>query len=420
VKEPIVLLIGTLDTKGREIAYLRNRMLDLGLAPVVMDSGILGEPDGIEPDISRAEVAEAARSDIETIRRTGSRGAAVERMCDGIRRIALKLHGEGKLAGVACLGGAEGAVLGAAAMKVLPIGLPKVLATPIASGKRTFGPFVGTRDVMIVHSVVDILGLNPISRPVFDNVASAMKGMLEHSPSKLSDKDSFVGITMLGNTTSAVMQIREVLSGQGLDTVIFHSNGVGGPAMEEMASAGAFVGVIDFTTDELADELIGGFHATDHTRLTRVGELGLPQIVVPGCIDFTVQGRESELPDHLRDRPSYKHNPEFTLVRTIAAEMARLGEIFAQRLNGATGPVEVIVPTGGLSIPNTPEGPFWDPRADDAFVQSLKSHIRSDIPVVTRGQHINDPGFAKFIAERFMGLLGATSSREKEREDIAP
>jgi uncharacterized protein (UPF0261 family) len=405
---PTVLLIGTLDTKGPEIAYVRDRLQALGLSTIVADSGILAGPLDIVPDVSRAEVARLGGKTIEALRQAGSRGEAVHGMLLGLQRLALNLFRDRRLDGVLCLGGAEGAVLGASAMLSLPIGIPKIIVTPIASGKRRFGPLVGTRDVMVVHSVVDILGLNPISTTIFDNVAAAMAGMLHHGhPLRSDDGRPRVAITMLGNTTKAVMTIRDALARQGLDSVIFHSNGVGGPAMEELAADGLFVGVIDFTTDELADELVGGFHVGGPERLRRIGRLGLPQVVVPGCIDFTVHGRPEEVPARLQGRPVYTHNPEFTLVRTLPDEMEQLGRIFADRLNEATGPIEVMVPTEGLSIPNVPGGAFWNPPADAGFLASLRSHLRADIPVSTHPQHVNATEFALAVAERFVALLSS-------------
>jgi uncharacterized protein (UPF0261 family) len=403
-----VLLIGTLDTKGPEIAYVRDRLQALGLATIVADSGILAGPLDIVPDVSRAEVARLGGKTIEALRQAGSRGEAVHGMLLGLQRLALNLFRDGRLDGVLCLGGAEGAVLGASAMLSLPIGIPKIIVTPIASGKRRFGPLVGTRDVMVVHSVVDILGLNPISTTIFDNVAAAMAGMLHHGH-RLQGDDGRprVAITMLGNTTKAVMTIRDALSRQGLDSVIFHSNGVGGPAMEELAADGLFVGVIDFTTDELADELVGGFHVGGPERLRRIGRLGLPQVVVPGCIDFTVHGRPEEVPARLEGRPVYTHNPEFTLVRTLPDEMVQLGQVFADRLNEATGPIEIMVPTEGLSIPNVPGGAFWNPAADAGFLASLRAHLRADIPISTHPLHINATEFALAVAERFVALLSS-------------
>jgi uncharacterized protein (UPF0261 family) len=401
-----VLVIGTLDTKGPEIAYFRDRLQALGLHTLVADSGILGEPLDIVPDVTRAEVARLGDETIEALRHAGSRGAAVHGMLLGLQRLALSLYAEGRLHGVASLGGAEGAVLGASAMTCLPVGIPKILVTPIASGRRRFGPLVGTRDVMVVHSVVDILGLNPISTTIFDNVAAAMAGMLAHGhPMAPDDGRRRVAITMLGNTTRAVMLIRDALAAHDLDSVIFHSNGVGGPAMEELAEQGLFVGVIDYTTDELTDELVGGFHNGGPERLRRIGRLGLPQVVVPGCIDFSVHGRPDEVPAPLRSRPLYTHNPEFTLVRTLADEMATLGHTFAERLHDARGPVAVMVPTEGLSIPSVPGGVFWDPAADARFLEALQADIRPDIPVTTHPHHINDEAFAHAVAERFVDLL---------------
>lgn len=402
-----VVLIGTLDTKGPEIAYVRDRLQALGLRTIVADSGILGEPLDIVPDVTRADVARLGGTTIDALRQAGSRGKAVHGMLSGLCRLALDLYADQRLHAVVCLGGAEGAVLGASAMRALPIGIPKVIVTPIASGHRRFGPLVGTRDVMVVHSVVDILGLNPISTCVFDNVAGAIAGMLAHygQPVAAAADRRRVAITMLGNTTKPVMVIRDELAARGLDSVIFHSNGVGGPAMEELAEQGLFVGVIDFTTDELTDELVGGFHATGPDRLRRVGRLGLPQLVVPGCIDFSVHGRPEEVPARLQGRPIYTHNPEFTLVRTLPPEMARLGEIFAERLNEASGPTEVMVPTDGLSLPNVPDGPFWDPAADAGFLAALRAGLRPDLPLTTHATHITSPAFALAVVDRFVALL---------------
>jgi uncharacterized protein (UPF0261 family) len=259
---------------------------------------------------------------------------------------------------------------------------------------------------MVVHSVVDILGLNPISLAVFDNVAAALAGMALHGhPLEVTGGTRRVAITMLGNTTKAVMMIRDHLVKAGFEAVIFHSNGVGGVAMEELAGQGVFVGVVDFTTDELTDELVGGFHAAGPDRLRTIGHLGLPQVVVPGCIDFSVHGRPDAIPPRLHGRPIYTHNPEFTLVRTAPDEMVRLGRVFADRLNEARGPVTVMVPTAGLSIPNVPGGPFWNPASDAAFLHELRTHLRPDIPVVTHAHHINDPEFAAAVADRFVAIF---------------
>lgn len=401
-----ILLIGTLDTKGVEIGYCRDRLRALGANPVVLDSGILGEALHITADIPRHEVARAAGSDIDSLRAAGTRGAAVEKMKDGVKKIALDLLAQDRLDGVLCLGGAEGAVMGSTAMRALPLGLPKVLVSPIASGKRHFGTLIGTGDITVMHSVVDILGLNPISRTVYDNACAAVQGMADHGTRFAPDKvGKYVALTMLGNTTKAVMHIRDRLLERGYESVIFHSNGVGGPAMEELAEQGAFVGVIDYTTDELSDALVGGFHAAPANRLERVGALGLPQVVAPGCVDFTVHGPRDSVPEKLRGRPAYYHNPEFTLVRLTKDEQVEIGHRMAKKLNAAKGPVVVVVPTRGLSIPNVPGGVFWEPDIDGAFLDALQTDLRKDIPLIALEAHINDPVFSGRVADEFLKLM---------------
>jgi uncharacterized protein (UPF0261 family) len=401
-----VVIIGTLDTKGPEIAYLRDRCRDLGLETTVIDSGILGGPVDIVPDISRAEAATYAGTTIDALRSAGSRGKAVEGMRTALEVLTLKLYKEGKLDAITSMGGAEGAVMGAAAMMQLPVGVPKVLVSPIASGKHYFDPLVGTSDIMVVHSIVDILGLNPIATTIFDNVAAALSGLVEHGHelAEPAPDEKYVAVTMLGNTTRAVMALKERLAEHGYEAVIFHSNGVGGPAMEELAEAGQFAGVIDYTTNETYDPMTGGIHDGGPDRLKRVGLLGIPQVVVPGCIDFSVF-HSGHIPTWLADRPIYDHNPEYTLVRASPEEMIALGHLFAERLNIAQGPVIIAVPTEGLSIPNVPDGPFWDPEADAAFLETLKSEIREDIPVKTYERHINDPEFGREVADLFIEMM---------------
>lgn len=404
-----ILLIGTLDTKGPEIAYVRDRIRALGAEALVLDSGILGEPVDIVPDITRSDVALAAGSTIDALRNAGTRGAAVEKMKEGVKHVTLDLFAQGKLQGVLCLGGAEGAVLGATAMRALPIGVPKILVTPLASGKRTFGTFMGTRDIFVLHSVIDIAGLNPISQTVFDNAAAAAVGMAQagYHPidSAADDGKRYVALTMLGNTTKAVMRVKERIAAHGYESIIFHSNGVGGPAMEDLAERGMFAAVIDYTTDELTDQLLGGFHQGGEKRLERVGAVGLPQIIVPGSIDFMVHGPRDQVPDRFAGRPAYYHNPEFTLIRVLKDEMAQLGHIMARKLNGARGPIEVVVPTQGLSIPNVPDGVFWDPEADAAFRDALRADLRSDIPIITVEDHVNSISFADRVADEFLKLM---------------
>jgi uncharacterized protein (UPF0261 family) len=406
------VLIGTLDTKGAEIEYVRNRVRGLGCEPIVVDSGILGEASGCVADVTREQVAAAAGHRLDEVRNSGSRGRAVEMMREGVRAVCLRLHAEGRLQGALCLGGAEGALLGAHAMQALPLGVPKVVVSPSASGRRAFGPFTGASDILVMHSVVDILGLNPIAISVFDNAAAAVVGMATKAgrvPSGLGGRS--VGVTMLGQTTPGVMRLRDALEEAGWETVIFHANGVGGPAMEALATQGALAGVVDYTLSELANSLMDGIHSTGPERLTVVGELGLPQVVVPGCVDFFNQGAPSTLPERYRGRRSYYHNPVATLVRLEPEEMAELGRTIGERLNRAYGPVRVVAPSRGFSLSDTEGNALWYPEADAAFLGALESSLDHHIPFERVDATVNDPAFADLVADRYLTIT-------KEHADV--
>lgn len=407
--EGVVALIGTLDTKGAEIAYVADRLRVLGVVPFVIDSGILGTP-GIPADLTREQVAEAGGLTLEQVQQAGSRGAAVELMQGALTRAVRTIYDRGDLLGVMCLGGAEGGLLGAAAMQALPVGVPKLIVSPSASGRREFGPFVGSADVLVMHSVVDILGINALSRSVFDNAAAAMAGMCQWAGDPPQSERPLVGITMLGQTTPGVMVVCDILERNGLEPIIFHANGVGGPAMEDMIRSGLLVGVIDYTLSELANSLMRGIHATPADRLTVAPQHRLPLLVVPGAGDFFNQGPLDTVPERYRTRALYNHNPVATLVRMNADEMRSLGEMIADRLRGATAPTEVLVPTAGLSLIGVPAGPIADAEADGALVTSLREHLPASIPLLVRDGGINDEAFATEVAEEFMRLLSQSAS----------
>lgn len=402
-----VLLIGTLDTKGPETAYLRDRIRDLGCETLVLDSGILGEAVGIEADFNRRVVAEAAGSNIDALRNAGTRGKAVEEMLKGVRKIALDLFGAGRIHGVASLGGAEGAVLAASAMKVLPVGFPKLIVSPLASGHRKFAPFVGTKDVMVMHSVVDILGLNPVSRAVFDNAAAAISGMAQACARRSADAPArkAVAATMLGNTTRPLMHIRPQVEARDLDFVIFHANGVGGPAMEELIEQGYFAAVLDYTLSEVAGYVAGGFHNGGATRLDAAAQAGIPQVIVPGCLDFLVFGARNEVPEQFHDRPMYYHNPEFTLVRLTPDEQLRAVQFVAGKVNRAQGAVTILVPLGGGSVMDAEGGDFWLPETNQRCRDALRAALKPEIEYREVDAHINDPRFAETACDALIGLL---------------
>lgn len=406
-----VLLIGTLDTKGPETAYLRDRVRELGCNTLVLDSGILGGAVGIEADFTRQQVAIAAGSTIDDLRNAGTRGKAVEEMLKGVRKIALELFADGKIHGVASLGGAEGAVLAAAAMKVLPVGFPKLIVSPLASGHRKFAPFVGTKDVMVMHSVVDILGINPVSRAVFDNAAGAIAGMARAYESRqatpaLTNTRKAIAATMLGNTTRPLMHIKPVIEAKNMDFVIFHANGVGGPAMEELIPQGTFAAILDYTLSEIAGFVAGGFHNGGPDRMEAAGKFGIPQLIVPGCLDFIVFGAKHEVPETLRDRPMYYHNPEFTLVRLTRDEQLRATQLVVEKLNKATGPVSVMVPLGGGSVMDIQGGAFWDAEWNEHCRNELRQGLNKQIRYREVEGHINDNSFAEVVLAELLELMG--------------
>lgn len=409
--EPTVALIGTLDTKGAEIAYVRDRIRELGCGTLVIDSGILDRPVVDCADVTREMVAAAAGATIAALRQAGSRGAAIERMREGVRQVVLERYRAGAIQGVLCLGGSEGAVMGAYAMAALPLGIPTMIVSPTASGRRPFGPLVGTRDTFILHSVVDILGINAISRIVYDNAAAAMAGMAHRARPVAPEPGSrLVGLTMLGNTTAAVMHLLPLLASAGYQGVIFHANGVGGVSMEQLIEAGMFTGAIDYTLSELAGEVAGGFHAPSRPRLVAAGELGLPQVVAATCVDFTAHGARHMVPESLRGRASYYHNPEATLVRIDAEEMEAIGALLAERLNAARGPCMLVLPRRGFSIGGAPGGTLHDPVADARFVRSLRTHLAAHIPIVEVDAHANSRECAEAAARLFLDMLGTVAS----------
>lgn len=406
-----VLIIATLDTKGPEAAYIRDGLNRLGIDTTVIDSGILGEPLGITPDISKEELAISGGTSIENLRNAGTRGRAVELMRTLVIQKVKELHSMGGILGAIAIGGAEGSVMGAGAIMKLPIGIPKLVLSPIASGRHEFGPLVGNSDMFVMHTVIDILGLNHISKTIFDNAIAAMAGLVKYghvlTPPPAGSK--YVAVTMLGNTTTAVMALQDELGKHGYEVVTFHANGIGGPAMEDLAEAGQFVGVIDFTPSEIVGNLVGGIHNGGDMRMKRVGLLGIPQLLVTACVDFTVH-HTSSMPEKFKNRPIYDHNPEFALARCTKEEMGEIGAYFADCANGSMGPVEVVIPELGYSIPNVPGGVFWDQEADAIFETELRKNLNPNIPIKKLPLHANSPEFGVAVAQNFLSLMGSMQS----------
>jgi len=406
-----VLIIATLDTKSEEMIYIKQRIQQSGLNVVVLDTGILAEPKGIVPEISARETAAAAGTALEVVRQKPTRGLAVKEMLKGAKVITEKLFKEGRIHGAISMGGAEGAVMAAAAMQVLPPGFPKVIVTPLASGVFPFGPFVGIRDVMVMHSLVDIAGIYEISRAIFDNASAAISGMVHQYKPMEVQGDNLVAITTNGTTDRAMRFIFGRLKGAGYQPCIFHSNGVGGRVMEEMIGRGYFCGVVDLCTNELTDHLIGGLVDGGPHRLEAAGRIGIPQVVVPGCMDFFVQGAADRIPEKWQGRKKYNHNPEFTLIRTSVEEMKEIAQSLGDKLNKAKGPVIILLPLQGLSIGGIKGGSTHDPEGDHAFFETLKESLRADIPVIEEEMHINEEPFADLIFKAFLQIMDKGSAK---------
>ncbi|MEU4550023.1 Tm-1-like ATP-binding domain-containing protein [Nonomuraea dietziae] len=437
-----VVLIGTLDTKGREYAWLRERLTELGREVIVVDAGVgqestgpvsdFGAPASASPeDVSNVRVAAAGGADLASLRAAGDRGAAVTVMGEGAAKVLAELHAEGRVDGVLAVGGSGGSSIAARAVRDLPIGLPKLIVSTMGSGDVS--PYVGAKDVTIMYSVVDIAGINRVSRLILGNAVAAIAGMAAawsaSSPAAVppgwsssaaaskagasaaaasstglspeGEERPLVGASMFGVTTPAVDAARERLSELGYEVLVFHATGSGGQALEGLAASGLLAGVLDLTTTELADDLVGGVLSAGPDRLTAAGRHGVPQVVAPGALDMVNFGPLSTVPERFADRNLYVHNPTVTLMRTTTAEMAELGRRVAAKLAAATGPTALFVPLGGVSALDAPGLPFHDPKADDACFEAL-----GDFPGTTRlDLHINDPEFGRAMADRLHDLI---------------
>jgi uncharacterized protein (UPF0261 family) len=426
-----VLLVGTLDTKGAEIGYVRDRLRAAGVPVTVADAGAMGPP-AFEPDVSREAIFSAAGTTAEAVRAAGDRGKAVALAAEGVAKLAAELHAVGKLTGVLSLGGSAGTTIGTAAMRALPIGVPKLMVSTLASGQVQ--PYVGTRDVMMLHSVVDISGLNRISRAVLDNAADAMIGMVSAknpSPKKGGEEEpnhppappSFSGrgggglgpsadkpliaATMFGVTTPCVEAARKVLEAAGYEVLVFHATGTGGWTMEGLIRDGLIAGVLDITTTELADELAGGILTAGPDRLTAAGAKGIPQVISVGALDMVNFGPPETTPERYTNRRFYRHNPTVTLMRTTPDEMAKLGEELARKASAATGPTAVMLPLRGVSAIDMEGKPFWWPEADAALFAAIRSGMKGNAELIERDEHINDPAFAGSCAAKLLEMLAA-------------
>jgi uncharacterized protein (UPF0261 family) len=399
-----VAIIGTLDTKGEEFAYLRSVIESTGLTTLVIDCGVLEAPSS-RPDVSRDEVAAAGGHDIAALAAARDRGAGIAAMAAGAAVLARKLFDQGKIDGLISLGGSAGTTIGTAAMRSLPAGVPKLMVSTLASGDTR--PFVGAKDIAMLYPIVDIAGLNRISRKVLANAAAAIAGMVNQPVTAAQSSKPLVAATMFGVTTPCVTAARKILEETGYEVLVFHATGTGGQAMESLIDDGAFAGVLDITTTELADELAGGVMSAGAHRLEAAGSKGIPQVVCPGAIDMVNFGPLDSVPEKYRERKLYVHNPNVTLMRTTPEECAELGRTTAEKLNRARGPVAFMMPMRGVSAIDAPGQPFAWPEANARFLEALRKNLDPRVRLREVEAHINDPAFAQCAARTLLEMMSA-------------
>jgi uncharacterized protein (UPF0261 family) len=407
-----VAIIGALDTKGQEFAFLKTEIEKRGCRTLMINVGVLGDP-AFPPDVPADEVAQAGGVPLEQLAARHDRGEAMQVMNSGIAVVIKRLYEQGKFDGVISMGGGGGTGIAASGMRVLPVGVPKLLVSTVASGDTS--QYVGTNDITMMPSIVDVSGLNRISRTIFANAAGAICGMVTGEPVPGGDAKPLIAATMFGNTTRAVDHARTLMEEAGYEVLVFHATGTGGRTMEMLIDSGYFAGVLDMTTTEWADELCGGVLSAGPTRLDAAAKHGVPQVVTPACIDMANFWAPETIPAQYKDRLFYRWNPNVTLMRTNVEENARMGQIFAEKLNQAQGPVAVLIPMGGFSEVDLPGQLFWWPEADQAFVDSLKQHLRPDIPVEISPLDVNHPEFSGRVAAKLMEFLKQTHLKQTQR-----
>ena len=397
-----VVLVGAIDTKGREFEYVKGLLNKRGLTTLVVDFGVMGEPV-FAPDVLRAEVAAAGGGDIARLSTGEHKDEAMRAMAKGLAVVVRRLHDEGKVDGVIGMGGSGGTSIATTAMRSLPVGVPKVMVSTMAGGDVS--AFAGSKDITFMPSIVDVAGFNRISRRIYTNAAGAIAGMVETELPVTIDEKPLIAASMFGNTTTAVDHAREILEGKGYEVLVFHATGSGGRTMEELITDGYITALLDMTTTELADEVCGGVLSAGPERCMAASKAGIPVLLVPGCVDMANFGGIATVPEKYRDRLLYEWNPDVTLLRTNVEENRRIGELLATAANAATGPVKFLFPLGGVSMLDSEGHEFWDPEADQTCFNTIEANLRADIPVIKMTENINDPAFSEHAVETLLGML---------------
>ncbi|NKB69405.1 MAG: UPF0261 family protein [Candidatus Latescibacteria bacterium] len=402
-----ILIIGAFDSKGREYAFLRQQILQHGHQVLTVNTGVLGTTDLFPVDIEADAVARAGGADLAALRRDQDRGQAMKAMSQGTPHIVADLFAQGRFDGIIGMGGSGGSSVIAPAMQALPVGVPKVLVSTVASGDTS--AYVGTKDVTLIPSIADVAGINRISRLIFSRAAGAVCGMVESEAPSHADDRPIVVASMFGNTTQCVEACAQSLDGQGYEVLVFHATGTGGRTMESLVDEGLVDAVLDITTTEWADEICDGVFSAGPDRLAAPGRQGLPHLIVPGCIDMAnFHGLETVPPAYRQaNRLLYEWNPAVTLMRTNSEENRRMGRAFADKANAAQGPTAFLLPLKGVSILDGDGELFCDRAADQAFFDALREHLDPSIPVYEADYNINDPQFSARAVELLLALISA-------------
>lgn len=403
-----IAVIGALDTKGKDFAFVKDAIGRRGHEALVIDTGVMGEPR-FTPEVAAADVAEAGGTTLEALREQEDRGKAIEVMTRGIARVVERLHDEGRIDGVLGMGGSAGTVIGTSAMRALPVGFPKVMVSTVAAGDTA--PYVGSKDVVMMPSVVDVAGVNSISSRIYANAVGAIVGMVE-TPAPVIEEKPLLAASMFGNTTPLVERCRETLEADGYEVLVFHATGTGGRTMESLIDQGFISGVLEVSPTEWADELVGGVLTAGPTRLEAAAEQGIPQVIVPGCLDMVNFWARETVPEKFSDRLFYEWNPNVTLMRTTPEENAALGRILAEKANASEGPVAFFLPLKGVSMLDAPGKEFWWPEADEALFNAIKEHAASDSMIQEMDNNVNDPEFADAVARQLLTFLSEEQPEE--------
>ena len=396
-----IAVLGTLDSKGEEHAFVAGLIAARGHRPLLIDVGT-GGPATVVPDITREQVAAAAGIDLAALLARKDRGECVVAMTKAAPVMLAQLASAGRIQGVISLGGGGGTAIGTAAMRALPLGFPKLMVSTLAAGN--VAPYLGTKDITMMPSIADVAGLNRLSRTIFTRAAGAICGMVEAEP-VIDSARPLVVASMFGNTTACVTEAKKVLEAAGYEVLVFAATGAGGRIMESVIESGIVAGVLDLTTTEWADELVGGVLNAGPERMDAAAKAQVPVVVGPGCLDMVNFGEQASVPAKFAGRTFYIHNPQVTLMRTTAKECTELGRIVAQKANAYTAGAVIMVPTKAISVISAEGKPFHDAAADQALFTALKQHAK--VPVREFAEEINSPTFAQACAHQLIELMKA-------------